>query len=132
MVLGITSSIVSSGIDPDAYRTDLDICVRYGPGLHPNIRMGYYLDVSFKREQLARYGSTVDDAEQVITNAIGGENVSTIVDGRERYPANVRYLSDFRSDPETLGRALAIASIPSDSRGPRRGRPCFFQVQENQ
>jgi len=71
--------------------------------------MGYYLDVSFKREQLARYGLTVDDAEQVITNAIGGENVSTIVAGRERYPVNVRYLSDFRSDPKTLGRALVTA-----------------------
>jgi Cu(I)/Ag(I) efflux system membrane protein CusA/SilA len=71
--------------------------------------MGYYLDVRFKREQLARYGLTVDDAEQVVTNAIGGENVSTIVDGRERYPVNVRYLSDFRSDPETLGRALVAA-----------------------
>jgi len=52
---------------------------------------------------------TVDDAEQVVTNAIGGENVSTIVDRRERYPVNVRYLSDFRSDPETLGRALVAA-----------------------
>jgi Cu(I)/Ag(I) efflux system membrane protein CusA/SilA len=71
--------------------------------------MGYYLDVRFKREQLARYGLTVDDAEQVVTNAIGGENISTIVDGRERYPVNVRYLSDFRSDPDTLGRALVTA-----------------------
>ena len=68
--------------------------------------MGYYLDVRLKRDQLARRGLTVEDAEQVITNAIGGENVSTVVDGRERYPINVRYLSDFRSDPDALGRAL--------------------------
>jgi Cu(I)/Ag(I) efflux system membrane protein CusA/SilA len=71
--------------------------------------MGYYLDVRFKRDQLARRGLTVDDAEQVVTNAIGGENVSTVVDGRERYPINVRYLSDFRSDPDALGRALVSA-----------------------
>jgi Cu(I)/Ag(I) efflux system membrane protein CusA/SilA len=71
--------------------------------------MGYYLDIRFQREQLARYGLTVDDAEQVVTNAIGGENISTIIDGRERYPVNVRYLSDFRSDPDALGRALVSA-----------------------
>ena len=70
---------------------------------------GYYLDVRFKRDQLARYGLSIEDAEQVVTSAIGGDNVSTIYDGRERYPMNVRYLSDFRNDPETLGRALVSA-----------------------
>ncbi len=72
--------------------------------------MGYYLDVRFRREQLARYGLSIDDAQQAVTNAIGGENVSTIIQGRERYPVNVRYLSDFRSDPEALGRVLVTAA----------------------
>jgi Cu(I)/Ag(I) efflux system membrane protein CusA/SilA len=71
---------------------------------------GYYLDVQLKRGQLARYGLNIEDAEQTITSAIGGENVATIFDGRERYPVSVRYLSDFRSDPETLGRALVSAN----------------------
>jgi Cu(I)/Ag(I) efflux system membrane protein CusA/SilA len=71
---------------------------------------GYYLDVQLKRGQLARYGLNIEDAEQTITSAIGGENVSTIYDGRERYPVSVRYLSDFRSDPEMLGRALVSAN----------------------
>jgi Cu(I)/Ag(I) efflux system membrane protein CusA/SilA len=71
---------------------------------------GYYLDVQLKRGQLARYGLNIEDAEQVITSAIGGETVSTIYDGRERYPVSVRYLSDYRSDPETLGRALVSAN----------------------
>jgi Cu(I)/Ag(I) efflux system membrane protein CusA/SilA len=72
--------------------------------------MGYYLDVRFRRDQLARYGLSIDDAGQAVTNAIGGENVSTIYEGRERYPVNVRYLSDFRSDPESLGRVLVAAA----------------------
>jgi Cu(I)/Ag(I) efflux system membrane protein CusA/SilA len=72
--------------------------------------MGYYLDVRFKRAQLARYGLSMEDAGQIVSNAIGGENVSTIVEGRERYPVNVRYLADFRSDPEALGRLLVPAN----------------------
>jgi Cu(I)/Ag(I) efflux system membrane protein CusA/SilA len=72
--------------------------------------MGYYLDVRFKRDQLARYGLSVEDAEQVVTNAISGDNVTTIIEGRERYPVNVRYLADFRSDTEALGRALVSAN----------------------
>jgi Cu(I)/Ag(I) efflux system membrane protein CusA/SilA len=71
--------------------------------------MGYYLDVQFRRDQLARYGLSIDDAQEAVTNAIGGDNVSTIIEGRERYPVNVRYLADFRSDPVALGRVLASA-----------------------
>ncbi|MCU1257794.1 MAG: heavy metal efflux pump, CzcA family, partial [Bryobacterales bacterium] len=67
---------------------------------------GHYLNVDLKRDQLARYGLTVDDAEAVIGNGIGGENITTILDGRARYPVSVRYLSAFRSDPEWFGRAL--------------------------
>lgn len=71
---------------------------------------GYYFDVQFRRDELARYGLNIDDAEQVVTGAIGGENVSTLIYGRERYPINVRYLSDFRSDPEALGRVVVTGT----------------------
>jgi Cu(I)/Ag(I) efflux system membrane protein CusA/SilA len=70
---------------------------------------GYFLDFDLKRDQLARYGLSVDDAEMVVTNAIGGENVSTTVEGRERYPINVRYYRDSRSSLDRLGRALVPA-----------------------
>jgi Cu(I)/Ag(I) efflux system membrane protein CusA/SilA len=70
---------------------------------------GYFLDFDLKRDQLARYGLSVDDAEMVVTNAIGGENVSTTVEGRERYPINVRYYRDSRSSLTSLGRALVPA-----------------------
>lgn len=67
---------------------------------------GYFLDFDLKRSQLARYGLTVDDAQMVVMNAIGGDNVTTTVEGRERYPVNIRYMRDFRSDLNRLGRAL--------------------------
>ena len=67
---------------------------------------GYFLDFRWKREELARYGLSIDDAQMAVTNAIGGENVTTTVEGRERYPVNVRYMRDFRSDTTALGRVL--------------------------
>lgn len=70
---------------------------------------GYFLDFTLKRDQLARYGITVDQANDVVMSAIGGENVTTTVEGRERYPVNVRYLRDYRSDPDRLSRAFVMA-----------------------
>ncbi|MEW6211464.1 MAG: efflux RND transporter permease subunit [Acidobacteriota bacterium] len=71
---------------------------------------GYFLDFTLKREELARYGLTIDEANDVVMSAIGGENVSTTVEGRERYPVNVRYLRDYRSDLDRLSRAFVMAS----------------------
>ncbi len=70
---------------------------------------GYFLDFDLKRDRLARYGLSVDDAQMVVMNAIGGENVSTAIQGLERYPINVRYYRDSRSDLARLGRALVPA-----------------------
>ncbi|MFB3815592.1 MAG: efflux RND transporter permease subunit [Terriglobales bacterium] len=67
---------------------------------------GYFLDFNLKREELARYGLTIDQAQGVIMSAIGGDNVTTTVEGRERYPVNVRYLRDYRSDIDRLNRTL--------------------------
>ena len=53
---------------------------------------------------MARYGISVEEAQRVVENAIGGDNVSTVVSGRERYQVNVRYERDFRSDLSALGR----------------------------
>jgi len=55
---------------------------------------------------LARFGLTIEEAQAVVENAIGGENVTTIVQGQERYPVNVRYLRDFRSDLSAVERVL--------------------------
>ena len=67
---------------------------------------GYFLDFKWNRDALARYGLSIDDAQDVIMSAIGGENVTTTIEGRERYSVNVRYMRDYRSDPDKLGRVL--------------------------
>ncbi|HSQ50348.1 MAG TPA: CusA/CzcA family heavy metal efflux RND transporter, partial [Nitrospiraceae bacterium] len=72
---------------------------------------GYYLDLTVNRREAARYGLTVGDVQAVITTAIGGETVTTTVEGRERYPVNVRYKRELRDDPDRLKRVL----IPTPS-----------------
>ena len=72
---------------------------------------GYYLDLTVNRREAARYGLTVGDVQAVITSAIGGETVTTTVEGRERYPVNVRYKRELRDDPDRLKRVL----IPTPS-----------------
>ena len=67
---------------------------------------GYFLDIVWSRERLARYGLSIEQADETLASAIGGENVTTTVEGRARYPVNVRYMRDFRSDPEAIGRVL--------------------------
>jgi Cu(I)/Ag(I) efflux system membrane protein CusA/SilA len=70
---------------------------------------GYFLDFEWKREELARYGLSIDEAQTAVQNAIGGENVTTTVQGRERYPVNVRYMRDFRGDMDSLAGVLVPA-----------------------
>jgi Cu(I)/Ag(I) efflux system membrane protein CusA/SilA len=70
---------------------------------------GYFIDINWKRGELARYGLSIDEVQEVVQYAIGGENVTTTVEGRERYPVNVRYMPDFRSDFGALGRLLVPA-----------------------
>ncbi|MCX5646261.1 MAG: CusA/CzcA family heavy metal efflux RND transporter [Phycisphaerae bacterium] len=67
---------------------------------------GYFVDFTLKREQLARYGVTIEEAEMIIMSAVGGENVTTAIQGPERYGVNVRYARDYRDDLEKLQRVL--------------------------
>jgi copper/silver efflux system protein len=76
----------------------------------------FYIDVEVEREQAARHGLTVADVNMFVATAIGGENVSETVEGRERYPINVRYAREFRDDPSLLGRALI--STPAGAQVP--------------
>ena len=75
---------------------------------------GYFLDVRFNREELARYGLTVDDAGMIVANAVGGEDVTTVITGRERYPVNVRYPRDERGDIDEIER-LAVPLMGGQS-----------------
>jgi Cu(I)/Ag(I) efflux system membrane protein CusA/SilA len=70
---------------------------------------GYYLDVVPNREALARYGLMVSDVQDVVSSALGGETITTTVEGRERYGVNLRYPRDLRSDPQSIAREVLVA-----------------------
>ncbi len=79
---------------------------------------GYFYDLVIKRDEIARYGLTVEDVNEVIQTALGGMRLTTTVEGRERYPVNVRYMRELRDEPEMIKRILVGTSdgaqIPLD------------------
>ncbi len=70
------------------------------------VATGYFLDVVINRENIARYGLSVDDINEVIQTAVGGMNLTTTVEGRARYPVNIRYPRELRNDVDKLKRIL--------------------------
>lgn len=93
------------------------------------VSQGFYVNVEVNRTEAARYGLTVADVQQVVTSGIGGKTIAENIEGRQRYPINVRYSRDFRDNVEALSRLLIAtpggAQIPigevakvSFSRGP--------------
>ncbi|MDZ4799733.1 MAG: CusA/CzcA family heavy metal efflux RND transporter [Bryobacteraceae bacterium] len=71
---------------------------------------GNFLDIQWDRTSLARYGLSMEEAQAVVQSAIGGENVTTAIRGRERYPVNVRYMRDFRAGIDEISRVLVPVS----------------------
>ncbi len=67
---------------------------------------GFFTDIRIKRDEIARYGLTVGEVQDVIQTALGGMNVTRTVEGRERYPVNIRYLRELRDDLEKVKRIL--------------------------
>jgi copper/silver efflux system protein len=93
------------------------------------VSQGFYLNIEVDREEASRYGLGIADVQQAITSGIGGAMVTENIEGRERYPVNVRYNRDFRDNVDELRRVLIAtpsgAQIPieqvahiSFSRGP--------------
>ncbi len=70
------------------------------------VQGGYYIDFRVRREDAARYGMTIEAVETIVETAIGGMDVTTTIEGRERYPVNVRYPRALREDLDRLGRVL--------------------------
>jgi Cu(I)/Ag(I) efflux system membrane protein CusA/SilA len=68
-----------------------------------------YLEIDFKRRQIARYGLTIRDVQDVVETAIGGRLITTTVEGRERFPVRVRYLRELRNDIESMKKILVPA-----------------------
>lgn len=74
------------------------------------VAQGFYVNIDVNRDEAARYGLTVADVQRAITSGIGGMNIAENVEGRERYPINVRYERDFRDNLQDLGRVLVATS----------------------
>ena len=70
------------------------------------VAQGYFTDIRIDRDAIARYGLRIEDVQDVIQSALGGENVTETVERRERYPVNVRYARDFRESIPALQRVL--------------------------
>jgi len=91
---------------------------------------GYFLDILIKREEAARYGLTIDDVQEIVQSAVGGMNLTTTVEGRGRYPVNVRYSRELRDDIEKLRRVLVPVMIPgSKAMGESADRTSSFVSQ---
>jgi len=125
LTTGIRTPIGIKVYGPDLARIEeigqgLETALRELPGVRSvfaeRAAGGYFVDFDVKREELARYGLTVEQVQEVILSAVGGENVTTTVEGRARYPVNVRYPRELRDDIEALGRVLVMtpagAQIP--------------------
>ncbi len=80
------------------------------------VAQGFYINIDVDRAIAARYGLTVGDVQRAVSSGMGGENIATTVEGRERYSINVRYLADYRNDLNALRRILIMtptgAQIP--------------------
>lgn len=77
---------------------------------------GFYIDISVDRAAAARYGLSIADVQTAIRSGIGGEDVATNIEGRERYPVSVRYARDFRDSLPELDRVLV--ATPSGAQIP--------------
>src|SRR5437588_2655270 len=80
------------------------------------VHQGFYVNIEVNRAEAARYGLTVGDVQRAITSGIGGDNIAENVEGRERYPINVRYAPDFRDDLDKLRRV--VIATPSNAQVP--------------
>ncbi len=94
---------------------EIEVAVRTVPGttsaFAERITGGYYLDIVPDREALARYGMAVGDLQDVISSALGGEMVTTTVEGRERFGVNVRYPRELRGDPQQIAREVLVPAM---------------------
>lgn len=70
------------------------------------VTTGYFLDFNIKRDEAARYGLTVDDVQEIVQSAVGGMNHTITIEGRERYPVNIRYSRELRNSIEKLRRMV--------------------------
>lgn len=89
---------------------DIERIIQQVPGTRSvyaeRVAQGYFTDIAIDRQAIARHGLTIEDVQDVIQSALGGENITQTVEGRERYPVNVRYAREFRENLPALERVL--------------------------
>ena len=99
----------------DRLAREIETVVKAVPGttsaFAERITGGYYLDIEPDRQALARYGLAVGELQDVIGTALGGEMVTTTVEGRERYGVNVRYPRELRSDPQRIASEVLVPTM---------------------
>ncbi len=115
LATGIRSPIGIKVFGPDLgtierIAVDIENAVKDIPGTRSafaeRVTGGYFVDFDVRRREAARYGLRVEQVEQIIQTAIGGMNIDQTVEGRERYPINVRYARELRDNVEALRRVL--------------------------
>lgn len=116
--IDMLSTGIRTPVGTKVYGADIAEIERVGAEIEPVLRKipgtrsviaertasGFFVDFEPRREALARYGLTVQDVQDVIMSAVGGQEITTTVEGRERYTVNLRYARDFRSDLDQLQR----------------------------
>ncbi|MFU8813296.1 MAG: efflux RND transporter permease subunit [Balneolaceae bacterium] len=97
------------------FATDLEEIIRRADGVRPptvfaeRVTGKPYIEIDIDRREIARHGLTIADVQSVITTAIGGQQLSTSVEGRERYPIRVRYAREYRNSPDMMERIFVSA-----------------------
>src|SRR5205814_1736572 len=99
----------------DKTAREVEAAIRDVPGTTSvyaeRVNAGYFLDIVPDRTRLAQYGVLIEDVQQAVASALGGETVSTTVEGRERYSVNVRYPRDLRSDPRSIASEILVPTM---------------------
>lgn len=92
------------------------------------VTTGYFLDIKPKREEIARYGLSIDDVQEIIQTTLGGMNLTITVEGRERYPVNIRYARELRNDIDKIRRILVPVSLTASSGGMGQAPATMTQI----
>lgn len=92
------------------------------------VTTGYFLDIKPKREEIARYGLSIDDVQEIIQTTLGGMNLTITVEGRERYPVNIRYARELRNDIDKIRRILVPVSLTASSGGMGQASASMAQI----
>jgi Cu(I)/Ag(I) efflux system membrane protein CusA/SilA len=109
-------------VEMERIARDIETVVKEVPGTTSayaeRITGGYYLDIEPDRAALARYGLAVGELQDVIMTALGGEMVTTTVEGRERFGVIVRYPRDLRSDPQAIASQVLVPTMAEMGQAP--------------